>query len=157
MSMLDIERIYNESAYKMASELQAYIGLYMKPTAFDFGKGKSKAPPRNTAKGVGTLRLITGTLYRSFTPNKPNMNNIYVAKTTGNNFQFEYGSSLPYAAIHEYGGVAGNGAKIPRRPYLKPAQKEWKSKRLSAFRTELKLQIIREMKTWLANQKPLKR
>lgn len=157
MSMLDLAKIYENSAFELASELHMYIGLNMKRTAFDFKKGKSKAVPRNPDKGKGTLRVITGDLYRSFTPKKISMGNIFVAKTTGNNFQFEYGSSLPYAAIHEFGGIAGNGAKIPKRPYLKPAIKEWKTNRLPTFKKELKLQVIREMKAWLVSQKQLKK
>lgn len=37
-----------------------------------------------------------------------------------------YGSDMPYAAIHEYGGNAGKGGKvkIPARPYMQPAVEE---------------------------------
>lgn len=31
------------------------------------------------------------------------------------------GFGLAYAAIHEYGGIAGKGARIPARPYMRPA------------------------------------
>jgi phage gpG-like protein len=149
--MLDLQKIYEDASFKVASELQGYIGLYMKPVSFK--SSQSKSIPRNTERGVGTLRLITGNLFRSFTPRKTSMGNIFQAKIQGENFSFIYGSSLAYSAIHEYGGIAGNGAKIPKRPYFGPAIREWKKTRMSAFKIEMKTEIIQEMKKWLANQK----
>lgn len=151
MSMLDVEKIYEHAALKAAQELQGFIGLYMKPVSFK--SSQSKAIPRNQERGVGTLRLITGNLYRSFTPKKQSAGNIFKAKMEGENFSMVYGSSIAYAAIHEYGGIAGNGARIPRRPYMKPAIMEWKKTRQKTFQTELKIEIIREIKKWLVKQK----
>lgn len=151
MSMLDLDKIYERAAFNFASELQGYIGLNMKPVSY--AKSQSKAIPRNEERGVGTLRLITGDLFRSYTPKKTSMGNIFVAKVQGQNFTFVYGSSLAYSAIHEYGGIAGNGARIPRRPYFAPAIREWKKERMKDFQRELKLEIIREMKSWLEKQK----
>jgi phage gpG-like protein len=155
--MLDISEIYERAAFNLAAELQGYIGLNMKPMSAK--NVKSGLVPRNPEKGIGTLRLLSGNLYRSFAPKKSSAGNIFIATTDGNNFTFTYGSSIVYAAIHEYGGRAGRGgsAKIPKRPYFAPAIKEWKKERLPEFKRELKLEIIREMKSWLANQKQLKK
>jgi phage gpG-like protein len=155
--MLDLQKIYEKSAYKLAADLQSYIGANMVMTKFDFSKGKSKSARRNPETGTGTLRVITGNLYRSFTPKKISQGNIYRLDVSGNNFTFTYGSSVKYAAIHEFGGTAGNGANIPARPYFKPAIEEWKKNKLFKFQSEIKLEIIKEMKTWLGNQKQLKK
>ena len=153
--MLDLEKIYSDAAYSLAAELQGYIGLNMKLTKLS--KGKLKKASRNPNVGAGTLRLITGNLYRSFTPNKTSLGNVLVVKLSKRGFTANYGSSLPYAAIHEYGRTAGNGAVIPARPYLAPALEEWEKEKLPAFKLKLKLQIIKEMKSWLAKQKPSKK
>lgn len=104
-------------------ELQLEIGLQMNRTnPGDKSKNKTKV-----------LNLRTGNLYRSFT--KGNPANILKSTSKG----VEFGSKVPYAAIHEYGGVINHpGTKngfgkgipipphsipIPQRPYLAPALK----------------------------------
>ena len=153
--MIDLDKIYEQNALKIATELQGFIGANMVMSKFDFKNGKVKGLSRNPNTGVGTLRVGTGKLYRSFTPKKTNMGNIYQMKKFGESFQFVYGSKIVYANIHEFGGVAGNGAKIPKRPYFAPAIREWKTTRLPDFKKEMQLQIIREVKKWLVSQRQL--
>lgn len=39
----------------------------------------------------------------------------------GTRFGVRQTITVPYAAIHEFGGIAGRGAVIPPRPYIQPA------------------------------------
>lgn len=45
-------------------------------------------------------------------------------------------SSMEYAAIHEYGGVAGHGVLIPERSYARPAWKKISKKSIRILRHE---------------------
>lgn len=60
--------------------------------------------------------LISGDLRRSVKPTPP-------APSSGYRWAVTVGGTVPYARIHELGGMAGRGrqTKIPARPYLKPA------------------------------------
>lgn len=152
--MFDVQKIYENAAFTYASELQMFIGLNMKRTSK--AKGANKKVGRNPETGAGTLRLITGKLYRSFEPKKVSNGNIFQVQKNDVSFTLTYGSSVPYAAIHEYGGTAGRGAKIPSRPYIAPAVAEWQKENLPDFGQKIKLEIIAEIKKWLANQKQSK-
>lgn len=104
-------------------ELQLEIGLQMNRT-------KKGDKSKNT---TNILNVRKGNLFRSFTKGNP----LNILKSTGKGVEF--GSKVPYAAIHEYGGVInhpgtkngfGKGIPIPphtinmpARPYLAPALK----------------------------------
>jgi phage gpG-like protein len=53
------------------------------------------------------------------------------------------GSSVPYAAIHEYGGSAGRNrsVQIPARPYLNPALEKSETKIFRILKLKLDLTI----------------
>jgi hypothetical protein len=157
MSMLDVAKVYEKTALEFAKELHMYIGQNMVKADVVRRKGKLRAVGRNPNKGAGTLRMISGKLYRSFAPKKVSDGNIFEFSVKGEGFSFSYGSKVAYARIHEYGGVAGNGANIPRRPYFKPAIRDWKKNSLDDEKRKIKMQFIKEMEVWLANQKQLKR
>lgn len=111
-------------------ELQGFIGLEMNRTKVG---DKSK----NT---TSILNVRKGNLFRSFTKGNP----LNILKDTGNGIEF--GSKVPYAAIHEYGGTFthpgtdnGFGKKIkipahdiamPKRSYLAPAIKAFEEQAL---------------------------
>lgn len=68
----------------------------------------------------------TGALLRAMQIGQPA--NIFKVKSTPSEVQILYGidiSKVPYARIHEFGGIAGRGAKIRKRPYIFPAIKEF--------------------------------
>ena len=88
--------------------------------------------PRNKTdllyvKQVGTVNLKSGfkpgDLIRSFSIG--DQNNIWEILKSDYTWDFKFGSKLPYAAIHEYGGQTGRGHAVtmPKRPYLMPATK----------------------------------
>lgn len=62
----------------------------------------------------GNLKVRTGLLRRSITTK---------VKESGDIVEGIIGNNVTYAAIHEFGGMAGRGlkTKIPARPFLKPA------------------------------------
>lgn len=154
MSVVDLSKIYENAARTIASDLQGYIGTYMKKTSFDFDTMKTKEARKNPNTGEGTLRLLTGKLFRSFTPKRPSLDNIYTINKSENGFELTYGSSVVYAAIHEYGGNAGKGkkVKIPARPYFYPAIRKWESEKMDIQAFKIKLEIIQALNKWLANR-----
>lgn len=113
-------------------ELQLEIGLQMNRTELTADKKISKE--KNKTK---ILFVRSGNLYRSFTKGNP----LNILKSTSKGVEF--GSKVPYAAIHEYGGVINHpGTKngfgkgipipphsipIPQRSYLAPALKAFEA------------------------------
>ena len=111
-------------------ELQGFIGLEMNRTKVG---DKSK----NT---TNILNVRKGNLFRSFTKGNP----LNILKDTGNGVEF--GSKVPYAAIHEYGGtidhpgtsngfgrgipIPAHGIPMPKRSYLAPAIKAFEEQAL---------------------------
>jgi len=154
MSMMDLSKTYEKIARTIASDLQSFIGVHMVKTDFDFEAMKSAAARKNPNTGDGTLRIRSGNLFRSFSPNRKDAQNILEIESTREGMQLRYGSKIPYAAIHEFGGTAGrNGsAVIPARPYFYPAIAEWKAKKLDSTLSKAKQEIILGVKEWLANQ-----
>jgi phage gpG-like protein len=157
--MLDLTKVYEKIAHSIAADLQMYIGLNMVKTNFDFSKLKSTAEKKNPNTGKGTLRIQSGNLFRSFSPKRKDSGNILDIKTTKEGLTMRYGSSIVYAAIHEFGGKAGkNGsAVIPARPYFGPAIEEWKKERMNETISEAKQEIIEGVRKWLASQKQSKK
>ncbi len=111
-------------------ELQMFVGLEMNRTKVG---DKSK----NT---TNILNVRKGNLFRSFTKGNP----LNILKDTGNGIEF--GSKVPYAAIHEYGGtidhpgtdngfgrgipIPAHGIPMPKRSYLAPAIKAFEEQAL---------------------------
>lgn len=111
-------------------ELQGFIGLEMNRTKVG---DKSK----NT---TSILNVRKGNLFRSFTKGNP----FNILKDTGKGIEF--GSKIPYAAIHEYGGtidhpgtsngfgrgipIPAHGIPMPQRSYLAPAIKAFEEQAL---------------------------
>ena len=116
-------------------ELQMFIGLEMHKTKLT--KDKKISKEKNT---TNILFVRSGNLFRSFTKGNP----FNILKDTGRGIEF--GSKLPYAAIHEYGGDInhpgtkngfGKGIEIPahridmpKRSYLAPAIKAFEEQAL---------------------------
>lgn len=86
-----------------------------------------REPKRRRPDDNGPLRIVTGRLARSLTGARKAGNAseaIYEIDTdpTGG-VRLTFGSRVPYARIHEFGGFAGREQQtyIPGRPYLNPA------------------------------------
>ena len=96
----------------LVERVPAIIQVYVEE---HFHAGQRPGPRNLTDK----LYVNTGRLARSFAP----FAREGVLRVKGLNI--EYGTRVPYAAIHEYGGRAGRlrRARIPARPYLRPAIK----------------------------------
>jgi phage gpG-like protein len=139
-----LQPLYNDFAYQYADELQALAGANMVYAT------KADKRTRNTGD---KLRRITGALFKSLRRN--DANNIFDIKTSAFGFDVIYGSALPYAAIHEYGGRAGKGLKvnIPKRPYLLPALEQFDKTTKEKFTNAVKYQITLEIMKWLEKQK----
>lgn len=80
--------------------------------------------PRPTASGP--LRILSGRLVRSITGARTGTGAseaIDEMELKNDVLIVRKGSKVPYARIHEFGGMAGRGLKtrIPARPYLHPA------------------------------------
>lgn len=95
------------------------IGDYMR----DIVPGE---PKRRSPDDAGPLRIVTGRLARGLTGARKggqNPESIYRFETSPGEYRLTFGTRVPYAAIHEFGGMAGRGHKvhIPGRPYLGPA------------------------------------
>lgn len=93
-------------------------------------KAKGGKRPSGQSKGLRNKKNTTNELYRLYGKliralSKGGDGNI----SKVGNFDIEVGIDLgtvPYARIHEYGGVAGRGARIPKRPYMRPALDDFK-------------------------------
>lgn len=88
-----LKPIINNELLRFPFVMQAFIGLQMVNT----GLKTRIAPSTNTR-----LEINTGNLFRSFS--RGGVGNIYKVNVNNNLYELEYGSSLPYARIHEYGG-----------------------------------------------------
>lgn len=101
--------IIKEATQRIPLLLQAAIGSEMSDRALSAGfrDGSSKSPFDDaTARNSGDkLRIASGRLFRSFGTDSPdNISNIFVTETGA---VIEYGTKVPYAAIHEFGGTIG--------------------------------------------------
>ena len=105
---------------------------------------------KNPNVGLGSLRVITGNLARSF--EKYDANNIYQITKINSAIQLIYGSSLPYARIHEFGGKA-HRAIVPKRPYFYDGLNKWKIKFQKKLELKLKIAITDELQIWLEKQR----
>lgn len=90
----ELKPIINNELLRFPFVMQAYIGTQMVNTGL-----KSRIAPSTNTK----LEINTGKLFRSFS--RGSIGNIHKVSVNGGLYQLEYGSNLPYAKIHEYGGV----------------------------------------------------
>lgn len=98
------------------------IGGYAVDTFMRDAKGEGRRSPGDS----GPLRIVSGRLARAVasTPDRPHPGGVNRITTDPASVLLEKGVDLgvvPYARIHERGGTAGRGARIPARPYLSPA------------------------------------
>jgi hypothetical protein len=96
-----LKPIINNELLRFPFVMQAYIGSNMVNTGL-----KTRIAPSTNAR----LEINTGNLFRSFA--KGGVGNIYKTKVSGDLYELEYGSSLPYAKIHEYGGFIESKGKM---------------------------------------------
>lgn len=73
-----------------------------------FTKGETSSSPPGSPP-----YLVSGTLRRSVTVQGP--------APEGAGFKASVGPTAVYGRIQELGGVAGRGARLPARPYVRPA------------------------------------
>ena len=106
-----VRPIINDQLLRFPIIMQAYIGTFMKRTTFNFDTMKTQEGFRNPNTGQGSLRILKGNLFRSFA--RGDVNNIYKISSSGTTFQVEYGSSVKYALIHEYGGTINHPGGTP--------------------------------------------
>jgi phage gpG-like protein len=151
MAILDILSFQNKIApilqdaiLNFSYEAGTEIKLNMKLASLSDKKKK------NPDVGIGSLRVITGNLARSFDKNAKG--NIFEVKKSQNDIELNYGSNLPYALIHEFGGKA-NLAILPKRPYFYDGINKWKKKYQKKMELKLKIAITDELKIWLENQR----
>jgi phage gpG-like protein len=139
-----LQPLYNDFAYQYADEVAALARANMVYATI------AEKRTRNTGD---KLRRITGALFKSLGRN--DTNNVFEIKTNAMGFDVIYGSKLPYAAIHEYGGRAGRNkaVTIPKRPYLLPALAEFDKSTKEKFTNAVKYQITLEILKWLEKQK----
>ena len=97
----DLKPIINDQLLRFPFIMQAYIGANMVNTGL-----KTRIAPSTNAK----IEINTGGLFRSFS--RGGVGNIFKTSSTGNFYQLEYGSNLPYAAIQEYGGFIKSKGKM---------------------------------------------
>jgi hypothetical protein len=92
-------------------------------------RDKAAAEPKRRRKGdTGPLRIVSGTLLRAVL-NQPGAGGVERTRVEGLRAELSKGVSLrsvEYARIHEKGGeiggfLAGQGVRMPARPYLGPA------------------------------------
>ena len=106
-----LKPIINNQLLRFPFMMQAYIGTFMKKTTFNFDKMKTQEGFKNPNTGQGSLRISKGNLFRSFS--RGDINNIYKVNVSGNSYELEYGSSVKYALIHEYGGTINHPGGTP--------------------------------------------
>jgi phage gpG-like protein len=85
--------VISDALQKLPFVMQAFIGTNM-----EFRGAADRIAPSTSSK----LAINSGTLFRSFTKGQPG--NVFKVTEQNNNFEVEYGSSIKYAAIQEYGG-----------------------------------------------------
>jgi phage gpG-like protein len=99
-----------QSAVKSSMEqfpyyMQGLIGREMNVQGVTsaFRSSESDVGTEHTPNGTNTLRVQSGRLFRSFAPGNPE--NIFNMRISGGKITGEYGTEVPYAEIHEYGGT----------------------------------------------------
>ena len=93
----------------------------------------------------GKLNIDTTRLMRSIQNKESLFGNEAIRNvvSTGKDVVATMGSKVPYAAIHEFGGMAGRNRSvaIPARPYLRPALKDSEQFIYLTLKTKLELTV----------------
>lgn len=97
-----LKPLYNDFAYQYADEIAALARANM-----EYGTVALKGTRNEGDK----IRRITGMLFKSLGRNDEN--NIFKITPNDTGFVIDYGSKLPYAAIHEYGGAINHPGGTP--------------------------------------------
>lgn len=166
-----LKPIISDSLQKFPFVMQGYIGREMEFR----GKAERIAPSTSTK-----LATYSGALFRSFSRGADG--NIYKVNNNGGIFELEYGSSLPYAKIQEYGGFIkskGNMHKYfwarfaeTKIPYFKnlalhvkkaggvtiPARPYFnpaveKFKQDNKLQNDIKIAVTQGLQSWLESQR----
>ena len=114
----ELPKIMKRAMQDASMAISGYIGAYMSTRAVSaaYKSGASDSPfvnstNRNPAKGEGTLRLASGRLFKSFQKGKDgNITEVEIVEAAAT---LKIGSSVPYAAIHEYGGTINHPGGTP--------------------------------------------
>lgn len=114
-----LPKIMKRAMQDASVAISGYVGANMATRAVStaYKSGASDTPfanatNRNPAKGEGTLRVASGRLYKSFVKGKEG--NVFEIETTEDGMTtLRIGSTVPYAAIHEYGGTIANPGGTP--------------------------------------------
>ena len=125
------------------------VQLVIARSVTQFMRDAKGEPKRRSPLDGGPLRIVSGRLARSLTGARTGTNqpeSIYRVASGAGDVKVTFGSAVPYAAIHEYGGRAGRGlaAVIPGRPYLGPALSIESGEVINLFDLELQ-KLAREV------------
>lgn len=131
-----------------------------------------KGPPKGQRSTSSQIGLQSGRLSRSLIPGQ--RDHVSVFKITGVRATLQFGTSVPYAMIHEHGGTVNNPGgqdfmiidgrfiplqkghpksfgktrphtiAIPARPFLKPGFEKWRNERYPVMQDELVKAVIHE-------------
>ena len=166
-----LKPIINNELLRFPFVMQAFIGSQMVNTGL-----KSRIAPSTNTR----LEINTGNLFRSFS--RGGVGNIHKVTINGGLYQLEYGSNLPYARIHEYGGFIESKGKMHKFFWRKFAETKntyfrylalhvkekggvtipkrpyfapalQKFKASSKYQDEVKAKVIQGIREWQENQR----
>jgi len=151
-------RLQDKIITAMGTAVQVVIGR----TVSTYMRDAKDEPARRSPLDKGPLRIVTGRLVRSLTGARTGTNqpeSIYRIQSGGGDVTVTFGSVVPYAAIHEYGGTIDRLARsvistratipahtitIPGRPYLGPALNDESDTVVNLFDVEIQ-ELAREV------------
>lgn len=111
------------------------------------GEGMIDNPNPTYPTGLDELQNVTGRLFRSFALNSPETLSEVIGDANG--LEINFGSDVPYAAIHEYGGKTEEGWKIPARQYFSKGIERFEQKDLDKLKNEIKQTLIVNLAKYL--------
>lgn len=133
----DVLRISKEVMQTIPDALEVYYNE-------NFGEDTLGVKPREPNTG-DRLRVVSGRLSRATA--KGEEGNVTKISADADGITIESGidlSVVPYARIHELGGTAGRGAKIPKRPYLRPGMEAFLSKEFPRYIKRIQDRLVKE-------------
>lgn len=144
-----LEKFASRIQDRIISAAGVAVQVVIARSVTQFMRDAAGEPARRSPIDKGPLRIVTGRLARSLTGARTGTNepeSIYRIATESGSVQITFGSQTPYAAIHEFGGLAGRGhtASIPGRPYLGPALELESGEVINLFDRELQ-ELAREV------------
>lgn len=114
------------------------------------GEGMIDNPNPTYPTGLEELQNVTGTLFRSFMIGQPyTLSEVEADAHTG--LKIFFGSEVPYAAIHEYGGETEEGWKIPARQYFSKGVNRFMQKDYEKLKKEIIMTIVSKIKKLYLN------